>query len=200
MNIHKRFFQISIALPLILAVPLFASGYGYMGNLPKLGGKTKAVNQIEIEEKTETPEVKASSIIVPRIAPAYKINKYSNYLADIKKIDTLLREIRDILENEDQNKIQFFCAKVNLLNLYINTFKEKYGETPEQHYESYKQLVVLDKYLIEIVDYKRGIEKSLELKYKTLENRTIENRFLNQKIKKVIIPINTVIEIIDETG
>lgn len=198
-NIRKKVFKSTIAFSIAIAVPLLTSGYGYMGNLPKLGEKSKTKKQVTIETK-KPAKIKPSSIIVPRIVPAYKSTKYSSYLADIKEIDTLLRDVKDILENENENKIQFFCAKVNILNLYINTFKGKYGETPQQHYESYKQLVVLDKYLTEIVDYKRGIENNIELEYKTLENRTVEKNFLNQKVKKAIIPINTVIEILDETG
>ncbi|GAH17123.1 unnamed protein product, partial [marine sediment metagenome] len=125
-------------------MPLFASGYGYMGNLPKLGKTTKAEKFIKLKKVEEVPEIKSSSIIVPRVAPSYNVNKYSNYFADIKEIDNLLREIKVILKEKNHNKIQLFCAKVNLLNLYIDTFSAKYGEKPEQYYESYKQLVVLD--------------------------------------------------------
>ncbi|HSA06470.1 MAG TPA: hypothetical protein P5556_04765 [Candidatus Gastranaerophilales bacterium] len=189
-----------LSVSLFLSVSIFLCGYGYTGNLPQLGETTKTQEQPETQPSTEVQQAKPLPIIVPRASAGHKINNYTKYLTDIKEIDTLLREIKTILEEQKENKIQLFCAKVNVLNLYVDVLEEKYGEKPEKHYESYKQLIVLNKYLTEIVDYKRGIEASKETNKHTLEIKSEAEKYLKKKIEKTLIPINTVIEIIDETG
>ena len=178
-----------------------------MGNLPELGEKTSIEKQPEI--RTEPVKVNKDpdfsqlipvSIIVPHPSIGHTTNKYSTYLSDIKEIDSLLKEIKFILQQNNGDKTQLFCAKVNYLNLYIESLKKKYTDGPEKYYESYKQLVVLNKYLTEIVDYKKGIEKYKKISSETLENEITDKKFLKQKIENAITPINTVIGIIDETG
>ena len=140
MHILKKFMIFS----LFFIIPLFVSGYGYTGELPVLGGKSKIEKQPEIQVENEIPEIKPDSIIIPRPSVGHKTNKYSTYLADIREIENLLKEIKTILQNHDRDKIQLFCAKVNLLNLYTDTLEKKYGARPEKYYESYRQLLILD--------------------------------------------------------
>ncbi len=188
------------AICLLIIISVFTSGYGYMGNLPQLGKKTKPNKPTEIKVKKNVSEFKPASIVIPRPTAGRGINKYSNYLVDIKEVYNLLREIRQILQGNHQDKIQLFCAKVNVLNLYVDSIKTKYGKRPEKYYETYNQLVMLDKYLTEIVNYKRAMERYKIFNTGTLENKLKNEKFLEQKIEKAIIPINTVIEIIDETS
>jgi len=179
-----------------------------MGNLPKFGEKTNIEKQPEIQTKqiktnknTAFSQLMPASIIVPRPSLGHTTAKYSIYLSDIKEIDSLLKEIKSILQQQNnEDKVQLFCAKVNYLNLYIESLKKKYTDGPEKYYESYKQLLVLDRYLTEIVDYKRGIEKYKEISSGTLKDETADKKYLKQKVENAITPINTVIEIIDETG
>lgn len=185
---------------LLILTSFFISGYGYMGKLPELGKKSESEKQTKIRIEKNTSEFKPPSIIVPRPNIRHKINKYSDYLEDIKEVYALLSEIRDILQGNHQDKTQLFCAKVTVLNLYIDTFKEKYGDKREKYYETYNQLIMLDKYLAEIVDYKKGIERYKIFNTGTLENKLQDEKHLEQKIEKAIIPINTVIGIIDETS
>jgi len=133
---------------LVLTFPLFLSGYGYMGDLPELGKTTKEAGQVLPQpQKILAPSPLA--IIAPRPGTGYGVEKYSNYLADIKQIEDLLKEIRSILEGEDnpKNRLQLFNAKTFLLGLYVDQFKEKYEDSPQKYYESYKQLVFIDDYL-----------------------------------------------------
>ncbi|OGI03512.1 MAG: hypothetical protein A2Y25_10995 [Candidatus Melainabacteria bacterium GWF2_37_15] len=143
-----------VKLALLLTFPLFISGFGYMGELPKLGETTNEGAQRQeatIEKRKPSPETPVS-IIAPRVSTGYSVNKYSDYIADIKEVEYLLKEIKSILEQEKnpKNKIQLFNAKTFLLGLYVDRFKEKYEDSPEKHYESYKQLVFLNNYLKQV--------------------------------------------------
>lgn len=183
---------------------LLTSGYGYMGNLPQLGKTTKEQKPVSYEKIKNNNKIfqkfKPTNVIIPRATKGKHLDKYSSYLTDIKEVYGLLQDIKKILQENHKDKIQLFCAKVNVLNLYVDNFEKKYGERPESFYETYKQLVVLDKYLKEIVDFKKGMENYEALNTGTLENKLRDEQFLEQKIEKAIIPISTVIEIIDETG
>ncbi len=194
----NQVFKKLTVVSLLMFIGFLTPGYGYMGNLPKLGDKTHP-EQKNNYRKT-VPKVKPSSIVVPRATIGHKKNKYSSYLADIKEVYQLLYELKNILEGKRRDKIQLFCAKVNYLNLYVDILEKKYKNSPASYYESYNQLLMLDKYLTEIVVYKKGMERYRELNTGTLENKLRDRMYLEQKIEKAIVPINTVIMIIDETG
>jgi|GEM_PF-3108020 len=196
MKIIKKLLTASI----LTAIPILVSGYGYMGNLPELGEKTKPEQKTETQPESNVRGNKPTSILIPRPTAGRQVNKYSAYIADVREVYDLLSEIRGILRSNHEDKIQLFCAKVNVLNLYVDSLEKKYSDRPEKYYESYKQLVVLDKYLTEIVDFKRGIERYRKINRITLDDKLENEKYLKQKVEKAIIPINTIIEIIDETG
>lgn len=132
---------------LILSFLQLLCGYGYMGDLPELGKTTKPLPQQEEIKKQVSPNPVA--IIAPRVSTGHNVSKYKDYIADIRQIEQILVEIKAILEKKDnpKNKIQLFNAKAFCLSLYIDKFKEKYGDSDQQYYESYKQLIYLDSYL-----------------------------------------------------
>lgn len=158
---------------LILIVPLMVSGFGYMGDLPRLGEETREFKETKPTQTQEIKKPHPLSIIAPRVSTGYNVNKYKDYLADIQEIEDLLKEIKAILEEEanPKNKIQHFNAKSFVLGLYVDRFREKYEDGPEKYYESYKQLVFVDDYLKQV-----GFSNADD----------------------AITPINTVIEIIAE--
>jgi hypothetical protein len=190
----------TVLIALFVVIALLTSGYGYMGKLPSLGETTKPA------EKAETPEVKPkqdilpAGSIVPRPNGGLRANRYSTYLADIKEIDTLLKDIKTLLEEKRDDKVQLFCAKANLLGLYVDNLKAKYSGKPESYYESYKQLLILNKYLAEIVDYKLAIEKEMTTTRGTLANEQKDKKYLEQKIGNALAPVSTVIDIINDAG
>ncbi len=142
-----------VSLITVLFIPFLLSGYGYMGELPELGKTTREREAKQpVIQKHSAPVTNPPAIIAPRVSTGYNVNKYSNYLSDIREIEHLLKEIKAILEKKDnpKNKIQHFNAKAFLLNLYVDKFREKYGDSPEKYYESYKQLVFLDNYLKQV--------------------------------------------------
>lgn len=144
----------------LLIIPFLTSGYGYMGELPELGNTVKKPAQAPVREPVMSPG--PASIIVPRADSGFTSSKYTDYLADISEIENLLVEIREILEKEQEgtvkNRAQLFNAKKFLLNLYVDRFKEKYGDSPEKYYESYKRLIALNDYLSRDYDEKKALQ------------------------------------------
>lgn len=190
-------------IALLVTISLFSSGYGYMGKLPTLGGTTKPPEVQKKPDKSNSyhkKEIVPAGSIVPRPNTRLRSNKYSIYLSDIREIDVLLKDIKTLLEESRGDKIQLFCAKANLLGLYVDTFRAKYNEKPESYYESYKQLLLLNKYLTEIVDYKLMIEKERNISRGTLSRKRKDKKHLEQKIGSALMPVSTVIEIIKDAG
>lgn len=205
----NNYFKKFIIFSLLIIIPIFVQGYGYMGDLPEIGKnadleKTPEIQTKEVKpdkEDTDSLKLMPLSIIVPRALGTRSTNKYNSYLSDTKQAYFLLKELKTIVEKKDEdNKAQLFCAKVNYLHLYIDSLKDKYNNRPEKNYDTYKQLIVLDKYLTQIVDYRIGVEKYKEISRGTLENEIADKKYLDQKINNAIIPINTVIGIINEAN
>lgn len=128
-----------------------------MGDLPELGKTTneldkppeKPATSSVFPQKQKITEPNPVSIIAPRVSTGYSITNYDAYIADIKRIEDLLKELKAILEKEDnpRNKLQLLRAKTYVFNLHVVKLKEKYQNSPEKHYETYKQLVYLDNYI-----------------------------------------------------
>lgn len=176
-----------------------------MGELPELGKESKETPAIykqkaQPEIKEDFQEINPVNRVAPRPSAGYTINKYSNYLADMKEVYFLLKEVKSVLQEENKDKVQLFCAKVNLLNLYTDALKEKYNDRPEHHYESYKQLITLNTYLTEVADYKVATDKLRETQRGTLKDKIEDEKFLRQKVEKALEPINIVIEIIEDAN
>lgn len=187
-------------IALFVAISLLTSGYGYMGKLPVLGETTKPPETKTEPEAQPKKDILPAGSIVPRPNTGLRANRYNTYLADIKEIDALLRDIRTLLEEKRHDKIQLFCAKANLLNLYVDNLKDKYNGKPESYYESYKQLLILNKYLADIVNYKLAIEKERNTTRGTLLNEQKDKKYLEQRISNALEPVSTVIEIINDAG
>jgi hypothetical protein len=157
LNIQKIFY--------IFAIAVLMSGYGYAGDLPELGKNIKSpepqgFDNLEVKnttpqkskDKLEFPDAKT---FFPRIYSNYNINKYSDYLQDIKQVEPMLIGLKDVIKSSRGDKIQQYNAKVNVLNLYVVNLKEKYNNKPEKSYQSFKQLVMLDKNLTDTVNYRK---------------------------------------------
>ena len=73
----------------------FLCGFGYNGNLPELGKITRPaeqnnevqVKQLSSEKDKETSEFPQNKKFFPRIYSNYNIDRYSDYLKDIKEIE-----------------------------------------------------------------------------------------------------------------
>jgi len=166
--LKKSFFIVSIACLL--------SGYGYTGDLPQLGQSLRPSpeqkqnnDQIDKTEKQKIPETKEKpdfpdvKTFFPRIYSDYQIDKYSDYLQDIKQIEPLITDIKILINSTVPVKVQLFTAKVRILNFYVTSLNEKYSTKPEKNYESFKQLIKLNKTLTDSVNYHKKTGQYINL-------------------------------------
>ena len=183
MNLYKIKRKIFFIFKLftIFAAAFLLSGYGYTGDLPELGKTTKPPEKNEVPIKQIIPaknnsefEFPSTKTFFPRIYSNYKMDRYSEYLQDIKQVEPVLVSLKQVIKSDNPDRIQQFSAKINVLNLYVNNLKDKYGNKTEKNYESFKQLILLNKYLTESTNY--------------------------QKIDKILNPLDAVLEIIQNAN
>ena len=136
-------------------------GKGYAGTLPNIGEKqektkTKAVTPIfEAQPGFDNPsELKP----VPRDNPAFiniiqKKDKTSEYVVDANNMIPMLEKLVDCID--DNENIQLFVTKANLLTLNIDHLAEKYDGQPESYYESFKKLMEVNRYVKTIATLRR---------------------------------------------
>jgi hypothetical protein len=178
-------------------------GYGYAGDLPELGKTTKSSGLNETQVKQASPvknnnqfEFPSTRTYFPRIYSNYTVDKYSDYLQDIKQIEPILTNLKQVIKSDNADKIQQFSAKVNVFNLYIDNLKDKYSNKPEKNYESFKQLVILNKYLSEAANYQRETSKYKKTIRGSLLNKLEDETYTRQKIDMSLNSLDAVLEII----
>ncbi len=203
----KKFIAVLTNLSVILMTVIFSCGYGYTGDLPVLGKNTKPQaqnksipNQPSEEKYNKDFEFPGEKIYFPRIYSNYDINRYDEYLKDIKQIEHILTNLKHVVNSDKSNKIQQFSAKVNVLNLHVCNLKEKYGNKPEKNYESFKQLVILDKYLTEAADYHNQTSKYRNTVRGSLVNKLEDESYMRKKVNMSSNSIDAVLKMIQNSN
>ena len=209
MNLRKIRSEIFLVFQLfaILTTVFLLSGYGYAGDLPELGKETRPAQQKEAQVQQTAPsknnnefEFPAAKTFFPRIYSGYNIDRYSEYLQDIKQVEPVLVTLKQVIKSDNSDKIQQFSAKVNVFNLYVADLKDKYGNKQEKNYESFKQLVILDKYLTEAANYQREAGKYKKNLRGSLLNKLEDESYLRQKVDMSTNSLDTVLEIIQNAN
>jgi len=209
MNLRKIKGEIFLIFQLfaILTTVFLLSGYGYAGDLPELGKQTRPAEQKEVQSKQAVPsksnnefEFPSTKTFFPRIYSGYNIDRYSGYLQDIKQVEPILVTLKQVIKSDNSDKVQQFSAKVNVFNLYIADLKDKYGNKQEKNYESFKQLVILDKYLTEAANYQREAGKYKKNLRGSLLNKLEDESYLRQKVDMSTNSLDAVLEIIQNAN
>lgn len=136
-------------------------GKGYAGTLPNLGdkiekSKTKVTTPIfESQENFNDP---ADLKPVPKDNPAFiniiqKKDKNSEFVDDANEIIPMLEKLVDCIE--DNESLQLFITKANLLTLNVDNLAEKYKGKPESYYESFRKLLEVNNYVKSISTLRR---------------------------------------------
>ncbi len=136
-------------------------GKGYAGTLPNLGdkiekSKTKVTTPIfESQENFNDP---ADLKPVPKDNPAFiniiqKKDKNSEFVDDANEIIPMLEKLVDCIE--DNESLQLFITKANLLTLNVDNLAEKYKGKPESYYESFRKLQEVNNYVKSISTLRR---------------------------------------------
>ena len=135
-------------------------GKGYAGDLPNIESehekiKTKVAEPLFEPQQFDNPsELKP----VPRDNPAFvdiiqKQDKVSQYVNDVNEIIPMLEKLHDCIE--DNESLQLFVSKANLLTSNIDYLMRKYDGKPESYYESFKKLTEINRYTKTLMTLRR---------------------------------------------
>lgn len=181
-------------------------GKGYAGTLPRLEenvekSKTKVTTPIfESQEKFDDP---ADLKPVPKDNPAFidiiqKKDKTSQFLNDANEIIPMLEKLVDCIE--DNESLQLFITKANLLTLNIDNLTEKYDGKPESYYESFRKLLEVNRYVKSISQLRReAVTYQRYLAYS--ESGSIYNpENISQQLEYLLEELNSAILLLREEG
>ena len=181
-------------------------GKGYAGTLPKLNdniekSKTKVSTPIfDAQEGFNDPsELKP----VPKDNPAFidiiqKKDKSSEYVDDANEIIPMLEKLVDCID--DNENVQLFVTKANLLTMNIDHLAEKYNGKPESYFESFRKLQEVNRYVKSIANLRReAVTYQRYLAYSTTGSiYNPEN--IEQQLQYLLEELNTTILLLrDET-
>ena len=181
-------------------------GKGYAGNLPEIGekierSKTKVTTPVfEAKEGFDDPaELKPA----PKDNPAFiniiqKKDKSSPFVNDANEVIPMLEKLVDCIE--DNESLQLFITKANLLTLNIDNLTEKYNGKPESYYESFRKLQEVNRYVKSIALLrKEAVTYQRYLAYS--ESGSIYNpENINQQLQYLLEELNTAILLLREEG
>ena len=175
-------------------------GKGYAGTLPDIGekiekSKTKVTTPIfESQEGFDDPsELKP----VPKDNPAFiniiqKKDKNSEFVDDANEIIPMLEKLVDCIE--DNESLQLFITKANLLTLNIDNLTKKYDGKPESFYESFRKLQEVNRYVKSIsllrkeaVTYQRYLAYSESGSIYNPENIANQLQYLLEELNTAIL-------------
>lgn len=136
-------------------------GKGYAGTLPDIessrsGSQTKVAEPIfELQPDFGNP---ADLKPVPKDNPAFidiiqKKDKTSQYTNDMNNIIPMLEKLCDCIE--DNENLQLFISKANVVSSNIDYLIEKYDGKPESYNESFKKLTEVGRYTKTIMTLRR---------------------------------------------
>ena len=175
-------------------------GKGYAGTLPNIGekvekSKTKVTTPIfESQEGFDNP---ADLKPVPKDNPAFiniiqKKDKNSPFVDDAMEIIPMLEKLVDCIE--DNENVQLFVTKANLLSLNIDNLGEKYKGKPESYYESFRKLQDVNRYVKSIsllrreaITYQRYLAYSESGSIYNPENIAQQLEYLKDELNAVIL-------------
>ena len=181
-------------------------GKGYAGTLPNLENKiekskTKVVTPIfESQDGFNDPsDLKP----VPKDNPAFiniiqKKDKTSQFLNDANEVIPMLEKLVDCIE--DNESLQLFITKANLLTLNIDNLTEKYNGKPESFFESFRKLQEVNRYVKSISQLRReAVTYQRYLAYS--ESGSIYNpENINQQLEYLLEELNSAILLLREEG
>ena len=174
-------------------------GKGYAGDLPQIEEpaaktKTKVAEPVFEPQQFDNPsELKP----VPRDNPAFidiiqKQDKTSQYVNDVNNIIPMLEKLHDCIE--DNENLQLFVSKANLLTSNIDYLMQKYEGKPESYYESFKKLTEVNRYTKtlmtlrrEAVQYQRYLAYSESGSIYNPENIEQQLDYLKEEINSAIL-------------
>lgn len=175
-------------------------GKGYAGTLPVLNDESD-----KPKKKMTTPIFESQDGFnnpqdlkpVPEDNPAFiniirKKDKTSHYVNDVAEIIPMLEKLSDCIEDEEN--VQLFISKANLLTMNVDYLAEKYNGKPESYYDSFRKLMEVNRYVKTVAELrKESITYQRYLAYTTSgsiynpENINQQLQYLHEEIQSAII-------------
>ena len=175
-------------------------GKGYAGTLPKLENKQENNRQkvnTPIFESVDNFNNPSDLKPVPKDNPAFiniiqKKDKAPEYMNDITEIIPMLEKLAECID--DNESIQLFITKANLLTLNIDNLNEKYNGKPEGYYQSFRKLQEINRYVKslaklrqEAVMYQRYLAYSASGSVYNPENINRQLQYLSEELNAAIL-------------
>ncbi len=139
-------------------------GKGYAGSLPDIENKSVKPKVNVAEPVFEPQQFDNPSELkpVPRDNPAFidiiqKKDKTSQYENDANNIIPMLEKLYDCIE--DNESLQLFVSKANLLTINIDYLAQKYDGKPESYYESFRKLIEVNRYVKTVMELRKEAAK-----------------------------------------
>ena len=180
-------------------------GKGYAGELPNIE-EPASKSKVKVAEPMFEPQQfdnPSDLKPVPRDNPAFidiiqKQDKASQYVNDVNNIIPMLEKLHDCIE--DNESLQLFVSKANLLTSNIDWLITKYDGKPECYYESYKKLAEVNRYTKTLMTLRReAVQYQRYLAY--TESGSIYNpENIEQQLDYLKEEINSAILLLREEG
>ena len=180
-------------------------GKGYAGTLPNIEDKIEK-KKIQVTEPVFEPqqfdnpqELKP----VPRDNPAFidiiqKKDKTSQYVADANNIIPMLEKLYDSID--DNESVQLFVSKANLLTVNVDYLVQKYDGKPESYYESFRKLVEVNRYTKTLMELRREAAKYQRYMAYTESGSIYSPANIEQQLDYLKEEINSAILLLREEG
>ena len=180
-------------------------GKGYAGDLPQIEepaakSKTKVVEPMFEPQQFDNPsELKP----VPRDNPAFidiiqKQDKTSQYVNDVNTIIPMLEKVYDCIDENES--LQLFVSKANLLTSNIDYLIKKYDGKPESYYESFKKLIEVNRYTKTLMTLRREAAQYQRYLAYTESGSIYSPENIEQQLDYLKEEINSAILLLREEG
>ena len=180
-------------------------GKGYAGDLPNIE-EPASKSKVKVAEPMFEPQQfdnPSDLKPVPRDNPAFidiiqKQDKASQYVNDVNNIIPMLEKLHDCID--DNESLQLFVSKANLLTSNIDWLIAKYDGKPESYYESFKKLAEVNRYTKTLMTLRReAVQYQRYLAY--TESGSIYNpENIEQQLDYLKEEINSAILLLREEG
>ena len=180
-------------------------GKGYAGTLPDIENKAEKT-KIQVAEPMFEPqqfnnpeELKP----VPRDNPAFidiiqKKDKTSQYVTDANNIIPMLEKLYDCIDENES--VQLFVSKGNLLTVNIDYLAQKYDGKPESYYESFKKLIEVNRYVKTVMTLRKEAAKYQRFMAYTESGSIYSPANIEQQLDYLKEEINSTILLLKEEG
>ena len=139
-------------------------GKGYAGTLPNIEDKVEKTKTQVAEPMFEPQQFDNPEELkpVPRDNPAFidiiqKKEKTSQYVTDANNIIPMLEKLYDSIDENES--VQLFVSKGNLLTVNIDYLAQKYDGKPESYYESFRKLIEVNRYVKTVMTLRKEAAK-----------------------------------------